>query len=54
MTIFVVEHACLVHAFDVEGMSLMCMRAYCWSVPIQSSFHSLSPFLFVPTVPIAS
>ena len=25
----VVEHACLVHVFDVEGMSLMCMRAHC-------------------------
>jgi len=28
MTICVVEHVCLVHVFDVEGMSLMCMRAY--------------------------
>jgi len=28
MTIFV-EHACLVHVFDVEGMSLMCTRAHC-------------------------
>jgi len=29
MAICVVEHACSVHVFDVEGMSLMCMRAYC-------------------------
>ena len=29
MTICVVEHACLVHVFDVEGMSLMCLRLHC-------------------------